>query len=102
MFAEPLTRSRAERQVRMGFWAGFALLPWLWFANTACFWHVRTRSPIVRRYVHASAVAFIVSCVAAIVYWAILHSTVAKDSRFMVLNTPQLKEILQQLILGVA
>ncbi|MCO5574949.1 hypothetical protein L7F22_028744 [Adiantum nelumboides] len=55
----------ARRQARNFFYAGFALLPWLWFVNCFYFWpvlrhHHRSPDPLLRSYIVRSAVGFLV------------------------------------------
>ncbi|KAH7373940.1 hypothetical protein KP509_17G080300 [Ceratopteris richardii] len=55
----------ARRQARNFFFAGFILLPWLWFVNCFYFWPVlrqrhRGSDPLLRSYIVRSAIGFLV------------------------------------------
>lgn len=53
----------AHSQARNFFYAGFLLLPWLWFVNCFYFWPVlrhRQSDPVLRSYIVRSAIGFIV------------------------------------------
>lgn len=70
---EPLTRERAERLSRIYFYAGFALLPWLWAANVALFWRHRAVSDEIKTNVHRSIVGAIVGACVFIAYCITIH-----------------------------
>ncbi|CAK0746544.1 hypothetical protein CVIRNUC_001700 [Coccomyxa viridis] len=58
---EELPADSARHLSRALFYAGFALLPWLWFSNTWLFWPQLQSSgdAHVRRYARSSALGFL-------------------------------------------
>ena len=75
MFAlDPLTLERAERVSRNYFYAGFALLPWLWVLNAALFWRHRAASPVIAANVRRSIIGAAVAAVGFVAYVAAIHT----------------------------
>ena len=74
MFAEPLTRARAEKVAKYMFLCGFLGLPWLWFANCYMFVSIRKTNEVVHRYFNLSLAGFIVSIVLFIAWYSVLFT----------------------------
>eukprot|EP00879_Flechtneria_rotunda_P005327 GHRR01005614.1.p2 GENE.GHRR01005614.1~~GHRR01005614.1.p2 ORF type:complete len:112 (+),score=11.05 GHRR01005614.1:162-497(+) len=71
---EPLDRDKARTLAKRVFFAGFALLPWLWAVNVWMFWPgLRQGDPVVKTYARRSAYCF-VGWLSIILPWILIFS----------------------------
>eukprot|EP01059_Diplonema_ambulator_P019130 TRINITY_DN3196_c2_g1_i1.p1 TRINITY_DN3196_c2_g1~~TRINITY_DN3196_c2_g1_i1.p1 ORF type:complete len:107 (+),score=13.12 TRINITY_DN3196_c2_g1_i1:70-390(+) len=84
MFSGPLTKEKAEQLAKGQFYAGFFFLPWLWMSNYFFFWDIQKQNELIAWYCRASLYCFIVSCVIAIVYWAIMINMFPDSSLWVI------------------
>jgi len=90
MFAEPLTRDRAEKVAKWFFIFGFLGLPWLWFANCYLFISIRKSNEVIARYVNYSAVGFLVSLFVFATWYTVLYTAFPNSALWVI--KPNVKE----------
>lgn len=89
MFAGELTLEKAAKISRWYFIFGFFALPWLWAANVFMFWRYRydaagNRIDAIARTVHASAVGFVIACIAFALWYALLYNLAPGSSLWII------------------